>query len=57
MIESLVQFLEPIYYLTTMLSAEKYPPCSLINPSIEKLKAYYHEKKFSKEIVIKCKFF
>jgi len=39
----LAEFLQPLFYLTTKLSVEKFPPCSLIIPSIGKLHSFYKD--------------
>jgi hypothetical protein len=39
----LSEFLQPLFYLTTKLSIEKFSPCSLVIPSIEKLDCFYRE--------------
>jgi hypothetical protein len=57
LIKKLVSFLEPMYYLTNQLSNEKFPPCSLVIPAIEKVLIHYKEKEqaSSNDLVLKCK--
>jgi hypothetical protein len=43
LLNKLLELLQPMFYLTTKLSTEKFPPCSLVIPSIEKLESYFKE--------------
>jgi len=43
LLNKLLELLQPMFYLATKLSTEKFPPCSLVIPSIEKLESYFME--------------
>jgi hypothetical protein len=56
-LRSLISVLRAVHFVTEIMSATKYPVCSLVIPSVEKLKTYFAQQlAIATEPCIKCNY-